>query len=72
MLNDHLELQAVRLLPTEAEWEWAARGPEGRRYSWGNEWEAWRCNGLESGISRTSAVGCFPGGAADWWRSGVA
>ncbi len=55
-------------LPTEAEWEWAVRGPEGRRYPWGDDWEAWRCNGAESGLGRTSAVGCFPGGAADWWR----
>jgi serine/threonine-protein kinase len=50
-------------LPSNAEWESAAHGPEGRAFPWGDEFDAGRCRAPGTGEG-TAAVGTYPSGAS--------
>jgi len=49
-------------LPTEAQWEYAARGPESRIWPWGNEWHGFKCCHIrnQSPDHKLFPVGSFP------------
>lgn len=51
-------------LPTEYEWEYAAAGPDGRDFPWGDRFDPAACNTLEAGLLTTTPIGLFPSGAS--------
>lgn len=59
--RDYCEARGAHL-PTEREWEYAARGPDNLFYPWGNDWNPDLANWADTSPDETFNVGSFPGG----------